>query len=48
MYANDTEYGEKSMRNEESDHFILQRDIDFLNDWALKNSMKFHRLYVSL
>ena len=40
MYADDTKIWRKI--NEESDHFILQKDIDFLNDWALKNSMKFH------
>ena len=25
-----------------SDHLQLQRDIDYLFDWALKNKMKFH------
>ena len=40
MFADDTKIWRKM--NEESDHFILQKDIDFLNDWALKNSMKFH------
>ena len=25
-----------------NDHLQLQRDIDYLFDWALKNTMKFH------
>jgi hypothetical protein len=28
----------------ESDHQILQNDIDYINDWAKLNSMKFHPL----
>ena len=28
--------------NSLSDHLQLQRDIDYLFDWALKNKMKFH------
>ena len=40
MYADDT----KIWRQMDSlnDHLHLQRDIDYLFDWALKNKMKFH------
>ena len=40
LYADDT----KIWRNIQSpsDHQILQNDINYLNDWALRNKMKFH------
>ena len=40
MYADDTKIWREI--NCESDHHILQKDIDYLYDWALKNKMKFH------
>ena len=42
MYADDTKIWREI--NEENDHHILQKDIDYLLDWALRNSMKFHPL----
>ena len=40
MYADDT----KIWRQIDSydDHIIIQRDIDYLLDWAIRNKMKFH------
>ena len=40
MYADDTKIWREISCEE--DHHILQRDIDSLLDWALKNCMKFH------
>ena len=40
LYADDTKIW-RSIRSDE-DHNILQKDIDYLNSWALKNKMKFH------
>ena len=40
MYADDTKIWREI--KEEDDHHILQKDIDYLLDWALRNSMKFH------
>ena len=40
MYADDTKIWREI--NHEVDHHILQKDIDYLYDWALKNKMKFH------
>ena len=40
MYADDTKIWREI--NYESDHIILQKDIDYLLDWALQNKMKFH------
>ena len=40
MYADDTKIWRSI--NEECDHVILQRDIDYLLDWAVQNKMKFH------
>ena len=42
MYADDTKMWREI--NEENDHHILQKDIDYLLDWALRNGMKFHPL----
>ena len=40
LYADDT----KIWRNilSEDDHLILQKDIDYLNNWATTNKMRFH------
>ena len=40
LYADDT----KIWRNiiSEEDHCILQKDINYLNDWAIKNKIRFH------
>ena len=40
MYADDTKIWREIVCEE--DHHVLQRDIDSLMDWALKNCMKFH------
>ena len=40
LYADDTKIW-RSIKCE-MDHVILQSDIDFLNDWAESNKMKFH------
>ena len=40
MYADDTKIWREIIN--EDDHLVLQRDIDFLMDWALQNSMNFH------
>ena len=40
MYADDTKIWREI--NNEADHHLLQKDIDYLYDWALKNSMTFH------
>ena len=40
LYADDTKIWRKMLSP--SDPSILQRDIDYLHDWALKNKMKFH------
>ena len=40
MYADDTKIWRQM--DSLSDHLHLQRDIDYLFDWALKNKMKFH------
>ena len=42
MYADDTKIWREIIY--ESDHNILQKDIDYLMDWALQNKMKFHPL----
>ena len=42
LYADDTKIW-RSITCEQ-DHFILQSDIDFLNNWATSNKMKFHPL----
>ena len=40
MYADDTKIWREIKH--ESDHNVLQSDIDYLMDWAMKNCMKFH------
>ena len=40
MYADDTKIWR--VVESETDHAILQKDIDYLLDWAIKNKMKFH------
>ena len=40
MYADDTKIWRSIIR--ESDNTYLQKDIDYLHDWCLKNKMKFH------
>ena len=40
MYADDTKIWRRMIDHD--DHLILQRDIDYLFDWASKNKMKFH------
>ena len=40
MYADDTKIWR--IIEHENDHLILQNDIDYLTDWALRNQMKFH------
>ena len=40
LYADDTKIW-REMATEE-DHKTMQRDIDYLLDWALRNNMKFH------
>jgi hypothetical protein len=40
LYADDTKLWREIAQ--ESDHLILQKDIDFLRDWAIQNKMKFH------
>ena len=40
MYADDTKIWRKMIEND--DHLILQRDIDYLFDWAIRNKMRFH------
>ena len=40
LYADDTKIWRPIYSD--SDHDILQKDIDNLNDWAVKNKMKFH------
>ena len=40
LYADDTKIWRKMISP--SDQSILQRDIDYLNEWALKNKMRFH------
>ena len=40
LYADDTKIWRPIYAN--IDHDILQKDIDNLNDWAIKNKMKFH------
>ena len=40
LYADDTKISRRVCSEE--DHVILQIDIDYLNDWAIKNKMKFH------
>ena len=44
MYADDTKIWRGI--NEENDHNILHKDkgIDYLLDWAFRNSMQFHLL----
>ena len=42
LYADDTKISRRICSEE--DHAILQTDIDYLNDWAIKNKMKFHPL----
>ena len=40
LYADDTKIWRSITCD--NDHAILQKDIDYLNDWATKNKMKFH------
>ena len=40
MYADDTKIWREI--HGENDHIILQQDIDYLMDWALRNKMNFH------
>ena len=40
LYADDTKIW-RSIRTE-NDYSILQKDIDYLNDWATRNKMNFH------
>ncbi len=40
LYADDTKIWREMMVEE--DYVILQRDIDYLLDWAIRNKMKFH------
>ena len=40
LYADDTKMWREI--NYSSDHTMLQKDINYLIDWALRNSMKFH------
>ena len=40
MYADDTKIWRKIITP--LDYLTLQADIDYLNDWAMKNNMKFH------
>ena len=40
MYADDTKIWREIL--EDNDHLILQKDIDYLMDWALRNRMRFH------
>ena len=40
MYADDTKIWRNIIEND--DHLILQRDIDYLFDWAIRNKMRFH------
>ena len=40
MYADDTKLWREI--NHEADNFILQSDIDYLFDWAIRNKMRFH------
>ena len=42
MYADDTKIWRKMIEND--DHLILQRDIDYLFDWAIRNKMRFPSL----
>ena len=42
MYADDTKIWREI--NYETDHSILQKDIDYLMDWAIRNKMRFHSL----
>ena len=40
MYADDTKIWRRM--EDPDDHLVLQKDIDYLFDWALKNKMRFH------
>ena len=40
LYADDTKIWR--LIETENDHIILQKDIDYLNNWALANKMNFH------
>ena len=40
MYADDTKIWREILN--ENDHILLQNDIDYLMDWALRNKMNFH------
>ena len=40
LYADDTKIWRRILCEE--DHAVLQRDIDYLNDWATINRMRFH------
>jgi endonuclease/exonuclease/phosphatase family metal-dependent hydrolase len=40
LYADDTKISRKILC--ENDHFVLQQDIDYLNNWAVSNKMIFH------
>ena len=40
IYADDTKIWREIYVN--NDHILLQNDIDYLLDWALRNNIKFH------
>ena len=40
LYADDTKIWR--IVESEADHNLLQKDIDYLNSWAIRNKMKFH------
>ena len=40
MYADDTKIWR--IIKSQDDHIILQKDIEYLNNWALENKMRFH------
>ena len=40
LYADDTKIWREMVKDE--DYYIIQRDIDYLLDWAMRNKMKFH------
>ena len=42
LYADDTKISRCILS--ETDNLVLQKDIDYLNDWASRNLMKFHPL----
>ena len=40
LYADDTKISRPIIY--ESDNLCLQKDIDYLHDWSIRNKMKFH------